>query len=559
MNTKEPLSRLLPALACGAALCSTARAQTTLYTIPGDKTNDRLGISARSAGDTNNDGRPDFIAGGPEDNNFFFPGEGLAKVYSGATGLTLRTFNGVTIGDGFGYAVAGLGDLNNDSFDDLAVGAPFVVNAGTVRGAVTVFSGQTGGVLGTIFGPAANDQIGSAVAAAGDVNNDGTPDLIVGAAFSPNGGNQRGKAVVYSGVTGAVIWTINGTADGERRGIDVDGVGDLNGDSFDDFVVGSYVGAKVFSGFNGLQMFEVVGLADDKLGVAVAGAGDVNGDTVPDVIVGAPQDLNVFVPGTGYARIVSGLGGALIVNLPGAGVGDRFGCAVGAAGDVNGDSRADVLVAGDQATGVGNGYVRLYSGLNGQIIHTVAGQAFDDRFGTAVDGLGDVNNDGKADFIVGAPSRDVPDVANGEVTVFSVGANCPLPVNYCSATPNSLGVPGKMGFSGTTSIAANNLVVTVSQIPPNAFNIYIMSLSSANIPMANGFRCVGDPFFRIGQQNATPQGTGSMPVNLNGFGPPVSSHINPGEHLYFSNYYRNAAAGGANANLADGLDVTLCP
>src|SRR5215203_3618325 len=109
MKTHKAVSRLIPTLACGAALSASALAQSNVYTINADKAEDKLGMCVRGAGDVNNDGRPDFIVGAPESGNFFFSGEGFARVYSGATGATIWTLNGLAIDDNFGTSVDGVG------------------------------------------------------------------------------------------------------------------------------------------------------------------------------------------------------------------------------------------------------------------------------------------------------------------------------------------------------------------------------------------------------------------------------------------------------------------
>lgn len=555
MRTMKSATRLLPTLACGAALCAPALAQTTLYTLDADKSADKLGWCTRGAGDVNNDGRPDFIVGATE-GNLFFGGEGYARVYSGATGLPLYTFNGTFVDDSFGTAVDGAGDMNNDGFADLVVGAPFVINAGTVRGSITVYSGKTGGIIGQAFGPAASDQLGAAVAGAGDINHDGVPDLIVGAPDASNGGNQRGKAIVYSGATGGILYTVLGTANGERRGVSVDGVGDVNGDLFGDFIVGSYMGAKLFSGVSGGLLMDFTAIGDDRLGVGVAAAGDVNGDLVPDILIGATQDVNIFVPGKGYAKVFSGAGFGTLLTVGGDGDGDRFGLTVASAGDVNGDGRADFLVGADQAAGGGNGYVRLFSGNGGGVIHTATGAGLDDRFGQSLDGLGDANGDAKRDYIVGAPANDTPFVAGGEAVVFSTGNSCPTPSTYCPATPNSTGQPAVIGYTGSTSIAANNFALTSAQCPPGTFGIFLMGPNQGSQPLGNGTLCIGAPFYRIGSINQSAQGTSSKPLDLTIFHDPII--IQPGAVFNFQLWFRNVAGGGGLTNLTNALNVTLC-
>src|SRR5262249_19137215 len=146
---------------------------------------------------------------------------------------------------------------------------------------------------------------------------------------------------------------------------------------------------------------------NDRLGISVSGMGDVTGDMVPDIIIGATQDGSVFNAGAGYANVYSGAGpGAVLVRtLTGDGQGDRFGTAVGGAGDLNLDFLAETIVGADQKIDGGPGYVRVANGMNGATVYTIVGTADSDLFGTSVDGLGDVNGDGSRDFIVGSPPQ----------------------------------------------------------------------------------------------------------------------------------------------------------
>ncbi|MGR3296522.1 MAG: FlgD immunoglobulin-like domain containing protein [Candidatus Bathyanammoxibius sp.] len=108
------------------------------------------------------------------------------------------TFTGEAMGDNFGYSVSGAGDVNNDGYADLIVGA-FFNDAGEVNaGRAYVYSGQGGVLLYTFTGEAAEDVFGYSVSGAGDVNNDGYDDLIVGAYFNDAGGESAGRAYVYT-------------------------------------------------------------------------------------------------------------------------------------------------------------------------------------------------------------------------------------------------------------------------------------------------------------------------------------------------------------------------
>jgi hypothetical protein len=111
--------------------------------------------------------------------------------------LLRHVFTGEAAGDSLGYSVSGAGDVNNDGYDDLIVGAPRSDVGGTDAGQAYVYSGQTGAILWTFTGEASGDEFGYSVSAAGDVNNDGYDDVIVGAPHKEAAGGNAGRAYVY--------------------------------------------------------------------------------------------------------------------------------------------------------------------------------------------------------------------------------------------------------------------------------------------------------------------------------------------------------------------------
>ena len=553
MLDRKILHRGACALAALTSLAVSAGAQTNLYGKTGTAPYDRLGAVVRLAGDVNMDGRPDFVAGAPQNGNLFGPGPGYVRVYSGLNGSILHTFNGITDDDAFGAAVDGVGDVNNDGFADIVVGAPQLNN---LTGRVYVKSGQNGANLFTFDGAAAGDQLGLCVAGIGDVNNDGRPDILAGTPLAAGGGTSRGMARIYSGMNGSVLMTINGTANNARFGVSADGIGDVNGDGRADFIVGSYFqGAKIYSGqtFGVLQTF--TGAGDDRLGFAVAGCGDANADGTPDVIVGAPQDNSVFAPGTGYAKVYSGSTGALIRTLTGGAPGDRFGCSVAGARDIDGDSRAELLVGADQDTIGGEGYARLYRGSDGVVLHTFDGLASGSRCGISVDGLGDLEGNGSFELIVGAPNRSVPLTLTGRLDVWSVNAaGCPMPYTYCAVNNNSSGQPALMSHTGTTSIAANNFALVTSGAPANTLGLFYYGANEMQAAFGNGFRCVGGTVWRLGIRPSNGSGVASFAIDFGAVPAPITASST----WKFQYWYRNPAAGGANFNLSNGLSATFC-
>ena len=154
-------------------------------------------------------------------------------------------------------------------------------------------------------------------------------------------------------------------------------------------------------------------------------SGDVNGDGVPDFIVGAYRDDPVG-GGTdaGSAYVFSGADGNLLYQVTGDTAGDLFGYSVSIAGDVNGDGRADFIVGAYRDDPIGGGTdagsAYVFSGPDGSLLYQLTGDTAGDHFGYSVSGAGDVNGDGRADFIVGAIGDNPGGLTNaGSAYVFS--------------------------------------------------------------------------------------------------------------------------------------------
>lgn len=307
-----------------------------------------------------------------------------------------------------------------------------------------------------IDGAAEDDLTGRAVALAGDVNGDGLSDVLVGTSdVGHNGRDHSGSVYVVFGralgglvdlaTLGAGGFRIDGAETYDFSGSSLAGAGDVNGDGRGDVIVGAPGGGntpgKVFVVFGkatnttvdlaalGTGGFRVDGAAEsDTLGgfesPSVSAAGDVNGDGRADVVLGAPRASNNARAGSGSAYVVFGKSDSSPVDLAALGAGgfridgsapgDGAGDSVGAAGDVNADGLSDVIVGapGRSAGGIskaGAAYVvfgRAYTDtddLGTCYCYEVDGSAAGDRLGSAVAGAGDVNGDGRPDFVVGAP------------------------------------------------------------------------------------------------------------------------------------------------------------
>jgi hypothetical protein len=421
-------------------------------------------ISVGTAGDVNGDNYSDVIVGVPYYDNGQ-AGEGAAFVYLGsATGLTASaawTAEGDQDGAHLGYSVGTAGDVNGDFYSDVIIGTPEYVNGETDGGRVFVYlGGATGpGTSGWTAGSRqAGAEFGASVATAGDVNNDGYSDIIVGAPGYDGEQSDEGGAYVYLGCAHgpgiSPAWTAEGNQDGARLGTSVGTAGDVNGDGYSDVIVGApeydidewlegvvYVYHGSPAGLDTIPAWTARGDQNCAFfGISVGTAGDVNGDGYSDVIVGKPAShpFHTCLPSQGRVYVYHGSALGLSEGhtgldiYPDWSVGNpqdnaRFGWSVGTAGDVNGDGYSDVIVGAPEYDidewGEGRAYV--YHGGAGGLSHEVGWQAGGNQgnanFGTSVGTAGDVNGDGYGDVIVGAYRYDNDQADVGQATVYHGG------------------------------------------------------------------------------------------------------------------------------------------
>ncbi|WP_420468710.1 tandem-95 repeat protein [Panacagrimonas sp.] len=377
------------------------------YRLLGEATFTETGHSVSGAGDVNGDGFDDVIIGARYgDSNGVNSGTSYV-IYGAAGGMSASQGlggSGVRIAGpaadaGAGWSVSGAGDVNNDGFADVVIGAPFtnltnpanafggsfVVFGGSALPADISLNGLTGSNGFRVTAPSGSFP-GRSVSDAGDVNGDGYADVVIGAErFAANGLSGSGSAFVVYGRPGAFAADINlttmnaasgfqiaGELENDQIGRAVSSIGDFNGDGFDDLIIANYqlsrgvtaqIGGNyvVFGGsglgsgvnlsnLNGSNGFRIFGTTQsENLGWSVSSAGDLNGDGLADLIVG--QGFN----GTDLSYVVFGRSGAgpATLDLSTLNGGNGFVLSssattgpfdVSGAGDFNGDGYDDLIL-----------------------------------------------------------------------------------------------------------------------------------------------------------------------------------------------------------------------
>jgi hypothetical protein len=357
----------------------------------GDVDNAWFGWIARNIGDVDGDGVNDVTTSAPAREGF----AGRVDVYSGSSGKLVWSVTGEA-GDQLGMGIEAAGDTNADGVPDVVAGAPGA-------GRAYVYSGTDGAVLLTFEAAHDHESFGGKVSDVGDVDDDGHADVLVGAPGNNKNGDNAGRVIIFSGKDGSEILTWHGEEAGDR-------FGSAGGGAEGYFVVGAPGAGEgdrgrvyVYQGEDGELAFTIDSAEDDSQlgGMFVSVVGDVDADGVVDIYA---SDWASDANGKGSGRIYvhSGANGKRLLTIAGEAAGDGFGIGPADAGDVDGDGHDDLVIGAWQHAGAApsGGKVYAFSGKDGSLMRAWTGKVPGETFGFDATGMGDVDGDGRLDFLV---------------------------------------------------------------------------------------------------------------------------------------------------------------
>lgn len=469
---------------------------------------------------------------------------GQARAYSGSNGDLMWTTGSY---GAYGWSISSCSDVNADGVEDLLIGAP---GLGSRKGGIFVISGANGNTIWDLPGENEGYELGRSVSRLRDINGDGFDEVIVGEPYANNDINglmNVGKAYVLSGIDGTEIYTWHGDGEGDAFGYAVTSLDDVNADGIEDIAVGAPNDDNLLGSSGSLRIFS--GADGSILTFSINGASSGEGFAsvlcrVEDLNSDGLDDLLVQSTNYGRVRAMSATDNSAILELTGS---SGFGSSLSSVGDINLDGVGDLLVQNNQ-----NFYGRsqILSGANGtpltNEIQSPHGNSY--RSG-AVAGLGDINGDGNPDYAIGWSYR---------VRVY---AGDPfLGENYCISTAHTGGLSAQIGATGSSSVAGNNLSLQVTDAVSDQFGIFYYGTGRNQVPFGYGWRCANPPFRRlpIVQLDASGNGQHSFDNTPNP-AIPESLKIYAGRTFNFQFWFRDPAAGGPAFNLSDAVEITFSP
>ncbi len=456
----------------------------------GTKSNVLFGHSIENVGDVDGGGKDDILIGARPTSG----GEGAAHLYRGEDGKLFKAFTGPDL---MGADVAKAGDLDADGVPDILVGSYGPLNAGRVEAFSYSRETKTWTVLWSRVGSSPGELI--YYARAFDDVNGGGPDVLIGG-YGVNG--NQGLVALVDGMTGATIRSWAGSQADTSFGVAFDSAPDIDGDGKPEVLIG----APRFDGPSGIDAGRVFlysggkdnvliriwdGLPGDNLGVPIQRGPDVDGDGFDDMLVGSTMRYPFpFNDGAGMASIYSLSTGVLLKKWDGAAPRDNCG-AIGRVGDANGDGVEDIAVGSpyhDGPSGEDTGRLDVYSGADlSRLLCTVHGSQAGEALGAAADSTGaifagDMNSDGYAELAVAAPYYDGAGLtSSGRVLVLEGDVHTPGVTKYGSSKSFCTDLPIPLSVTSAPASGNVDFAITAINVPIGSVGIPIVALQPADL------------------------------------------------------------------------------
>lgn len=379
-------------------------------------TSNNSGTSISAAGDVNGDGYDDFLIGAiyfDDDYDgevYLVLGKAAGWSFGASLSTAAASYYNEEEEDRVGMDISGVGDVNGDGFDDFVIGDPSSSTSGAYRGQAFLIFGKEGGWAlhtalssadASFIGEANYDYAGESVSGVGDVNGDGYTDMVIGAKGNDAGGDASGQT-----------YLILGKQDGWAQATNI--------------------GTAASASFWGEEMYDISG-------VALGGGGDLNGDGYADILIGAPQSDYGGQGNVGQTYVVfgknSGWGMDTDLSLADAsfigGPVSNIGGGLDIVDDLNADGCDDIIISNLlAATWSGKTYLSFGCVENWSMDMLLSnsdavylGEVSGDRSGWSISGVGDINDDGYGDFVVGADNNDEGGSDSGQAYLIFGGEN----------------------------------------------------------------------------------------------------------------------------------------
>ncbi len=509
-------------LVCGfvtlwiAAGSVAAQGNQPFYQVSGASPDAKMGVSVARVPDIDGDGNDEFVAGSHRFDGPTGADVGRVSVYSGKTGRVLWHYQGGQAGGLLGHNVWGIASTATTTGTGWIVAGAYRYSSlmtGPGRNGRVEVLDHNGNFVWGRNGTNPSDELSYSLGSL-DLNGDGNDDVIAGAWNSSSGTFLGGEVFIFDGTNGSTLRAHLPANARERLGSGLAGVGNIDGDTVPDYVIGALdapggttagPGAVyVMAGASGATLATLVGMPGSvDFGHHVTGLDDLNNDGFNEFLVGDPTHNNGPNVAAGMVYVYSGQAPyPILTTIPGPLAGVRFGRFAARVPDTNGDTVDEFAVGAPLYSGLNQnlGAVFLYDGATQTLIRRYDGPSANSQFGFAVCGLNDVNDDNRGDLAVGAFQYQLQNVpgpftfSRGRTQVFveetltasasTLSVSNPQPINFAiDAGTRHAGRTYQLLFTANGFLPGFQIPAINMHLPLNPGQIFILSFNISNSPV----------------------------------------------------------------------------